>query len=192
MFERVRREIIYRPDQVVDAARYTVRARFTEIGAPIGHREGFGLFFGGQDLEGDRQRYTYFLVRGDGRFLIKRRDGASTFDMTDGWEESGAVRVPSSESRDVANELAITVDGDRVRFFLQRRVGRRYTGRRSQHARGGRRSGEPQPGGACSGPAGGWVLTSSTAGVDRPEGRLVPSGLTHQKKGWGGGRPTRW
>ncbi len=108
--------IIYRPDQVVDAARYTVRARFTEIGAPIGHREGFGLFFGGQDLEGDRQRYTYFLVRGDGRFLIKRRDGASTFDMTDGWEESGAVRVPSSESRDVANELAITVDGDRVRF----------------------------------------------------------------------------
>ena len=52
--------IVYRPDQVVDAGRYAVRARFTEIGAPIGHREGFGLFIGGQDLEGTNQRYTYF------------------------------------------------------------------------------------------------------------------------------------
>ena len=108
--------IIYRPDQVASAARYTARARFTEIEAPIGHREGFGLFIGGKDLDDDRQRYIYFLVRGDGRYLIKRRDGASTVEITKGWELSAAVRVPSSEARDVANELAITVDGDRVRF----------------------------------------------------------------------------
>ena len=108
--------IIYRPDQLASAARYTARARFTEIEAPIGHREGFGLFIGGQDLEDDRQRYIYFLVRGDGRYLIKRRDGASTVEITKGWEWSAAVRVPSSEARDVTNELAITVDGDRVRF----------------------------------------------------------------------------
>ena len=108
--------IIYRPDQVASATTYTARARFTEIDAPTGHREGFGLFIGGQDLEDDRQRYTYFLVRGDGRYLIKRRDGLSTFEITNGWELSGAVHVPSSETRDVTNELAITVDGDRVRF----------------------------------------------------------------------------
>ena len=108
--------IIYRPDQVADGTRYTARARFTEIDAPIGHREGFGLFIGGQDLEDDRQRYTYFLVRGDGRYLIKHRDGPSTLEVTNGWELSAAVHVPSAEARDVANELAITVDGDRVRF----------------------------------------------------------------------------
>ena len=108
--------IIYRPDQVASAARYTARARFTEVDPPIGHREGFGLFIGGQDFEDDRQRYTYFLVRGDGRYLIKRRNGASTVEITNGWELSGAVHVPSSETLDVVNELAITVDGDRVRF----------------------------------------------------------------------------
>ena len=109
--------IIYRPDQVASAARYTARAQFTEIDPPIGHREGFGLFVGGQDLEDERQRYTYFLIRGDGRYLIKRRDGASTVEITNGWELSGAVQVPSSETRDVVNELAITVEGDRVRFL---------------------------------------------------------------------------
>ena len=108
--------IIYRPDRVANAAPYTARARFTELDAPIGHREGFGLFIGGQDLEGDRQRYTYFLVRGDGRHLIKRREGDATFDITDGWELSGAVHIPSAETGDVANELAITVDGGRARF----------------------------------------------------------------------------
>ena len=108
--------IIYRPDQVASATMYTARARFTEIDAPSGHREGFGLFIGGQDLEDDRQRYTYFLIRGDGRYLIKHRNGPSAFEVTDGWELSAAVRVPSSEARDAVNELAITVDGDRVRF----------------------------------------------------------------------------
>ena len=109
--------ILYRPDQVANTVPYTARARFTEIAAPVGHREGFGLFIGGQDLDGERQRYTYFLVRGDGRYLIKRRDGPSTVEITSGWELSDAVHVPSSETRDIVNELAITVDQDRARFF---------------------------------------------------------------------------
>jgi hypothetical protein len=58
--------ILYRPDEVVDGGDYTLRARFTEVGAPMGHREGFGLFIGGQELGGLSQRYVYFLVRGDG------------------------------------------------------------------------------------------------------------------------------
>jgi len=108
--------IIYRPDQVASSTTYTARARFTEIDAPRGHREGFGLFIGGQDLEDGRQRYTYFLIRGDGRYLIKHRDGPSALEVSDGWELSAAVHIRSSEARDVANELAITVERDRVRF----------------------------------------------------------------------------
>lgn len=112
--------IIYRPDQVSDPLsdppRFTARARFTEIDAPVGHREGFGLFVGGQELEGDRQRYIYFLVRGDGRYLIKRRDGESTVEISDGWEASDSIRVPTPDNADVANDLEIAVDGERVRF----------------------------------------------------------------------------
>ena len=108
--------IVYQPDRLVDAGSYTVRARFTEVGAPMGHREGFGLFIGGQNLQGANQRYTYFLVRGDGRYLIKQREGASTRDISNGWESSEAVRVAIVEDRDVINELAIAVDGGRLHF----------------------------------------------------------------------------
>ncbi len=108
--------ILYRPDQHVDGDRFAVRARFTEVGAPVGHREGFGLFIGGQGLVGVSQRYTYFLVRSDGRYLIKQRDGGDTWDLSDGWEPSSAIRLPTDGGSDVTNELAITVDGARVRF----------------------------------------------------------------------------
>ena len=109
--------IIYRPDQLADTAPYTASARFTEIGAPVGHREGFGLFIGGQDLENDNQRYTYFLVRGDGRYLIKRRDGELTAEITDGWEPSAAVHVPAPDNHDVVNELTVAVNGELLRFL---------------------------------------------------------------------------
>ena len=108
--------LLYRPDQVVDVRSYAVRARFTEINAPRGHREGFGLFIGGQDLEGTNQRYTYFLVRADGRYLIKQRDGTSTRETSNGWQSSEAVQAATMEDADVTNELAIAVDGERLRF----------------------------------------------------------------------------
>ena len=108
--------LLYRPDQVVDAGSYALRARFTEINAPRGHREGFGLFIGGQDLEGPNQRYTYFLVRADGRYLIKQRDGTSTRETSNGWQSSEAVQAATMEDADVTNELAIAVDGERLRF----------------------------------------------------------------------------
>ena len=108
--------LVYRLDQVVDAGNYAVRARFTEVSAPVGHREGFGLFIGGQDLESTDQRYTYFLVRGDGRYLVKQRAGDSTREMSNGWQPSDAVRVATVEDSDVTNELAIAVDGERLRF----------------------------------------------------------------------------
>jgi len=108
--------IVYRPDQVIDAPRYALGARFTEIAAPVEHREGFGLFIGGQDLDGVNQRYLYFLVRGDGRYLIKQRNGASTREVSNGWQPSEAVQVATMAEGDVTNELAITVDGGRLHF----------------------------------------------------------------------------
>ena len=58
----------------------------------------------------------YFLVRGDGRYVIKRRDGTSTREMSNGWQPSDAVRVATPEAGDVTNELAIAVDGARLYF----------------------------------------------------------------------------
>jgi len=108
--------IVYRPGQLVDADTYAVRARFTEVNAPVGHLEGFGLFIGGEDLQGSGQRYTYFLIRGDGRYIVKQRDGANAPEISKGWQPSKAVRVASHQDGDMTNELAIAVDGGRLRF----------------------------------------------------------------------------
>ncbi len=115
--------ILYRPDDtdhvvgVAEAHRYTVHGRFTEIGAPMGHREGFGLFIGGQQLGAESQRYVYFMVRGDGRYLVKRRDGDATIELSDGWQPSHAVQVPTGDGGEVTNELVVEVEGRGLRLL---------------------------------------------------------------------------
>jgi len=108
--------IAWRERDALAAAAYVVSATFTEVGAPAGHREAYGLFIGGRDLEADGQAYTYFLVRGDGSFLVKRREGAATANVTDGWRPSEAV-VPAADG-DPTNTLEIRVEPDQVRFLV--------------------------------------------------------------------------
>jgi hypothetical protein len=62
---------------------YAVTATIQQLEKPA-HPEAYGVFFGGQHLD-DRaqQTYGYFLVRGTGEFLIKRRDGAKTSSVVD-------------------------------------------------------------------------------------------------------------
>lgn len=55
------------------------------------HPEGYGLFYGGQALGGQGQKYTYFLIRQDGTYLVKQRDGEKTTNITKGWVASPAV-----------------------------------------------------------------------------------------------------
>ena len=77
--------------------------------------EAFGLFIGGKDLAGPGQRYTYFLIRGDGTFKIKRRNGASATDVTKDWTPSAAIVKVGAEGS-VANELLVVVGKDKVSF----------------------------------------------------------------------------
>ena len=54
-----------------------MQATFTQM-EPSEHPEGVGLFIGGSNLAAANQKYHLLLVRQDGQFLIKRRDGAQT------------------------------------------------------------------------------------------------------------------
>lgn len=81
------------------------------------HPEGYGLFYGGQALAGEGQKYTYFLVRGDGTFLVKERNGAETSNITDGWVEHAAVKKQNAEGRTM-NKLEIDATGDQIRFLV--------------------------------------------------------------------------
>lgn len=114
--------IIYdAPSNTVDSGNYTWAATFTEIGAPVNHREAYGLFIGGSDLQGPAQAYTYFLVRADGSYLIKKRMGSETSPLTEGgrggWVKSDAVHA-AAEAGDVTNALEVRIEGETAHFSI--------------------------------------------------------------------------
>jgi hypothetical protein len=90
------------------ANKYTVSATFEQLGAPA-HPEAFGVFIGGSKLDSPSIKYTYFVVRGDGQYMIKVRDGAKTRTLTD-W-----TAQPSIPKQDAAGKglygLRIEVSG---------------------------------------------------------------------------------
>jgi hypothetical protein len=107
--------IFWRPADSASGA-FAARATFAQLRAPS-HPEGYGLLVGGRDLGGADQDYLYFLVRGDGRFLVKHRAGGETHDLLGGWKASEAVRAADADGK-AANALEIRADADSVRFLV--------------------------------------------------------------------------
>lgn len=79
-------------------------------------REGYGLIVGGAELGGAGQRYTYFLLRNDGKFLVKQRAGEQTSTLTD-WTALPAIARQSGEEP-VKNVLRVEAKGATVRFLV--------------------------------------------------------------------------
>ncbi len=73
--------LLFSPKDTV-ANKYSVSATFEQVEAPS-HPEAFGVFVGGSNLNAPNTKYTYFIVRGDGKYMVKVRDGANTRTVTD-------------------------------------------------------------------------------------------------------------
>jgi hypothetical protein len=106
--------IYYRPTDTRSGS-YEVHGTFNQV-EPSSHPEAYGLFIGGSNLAGPNQKYTYFLVRQDGMFLIKRRDGAQTPNVVN-WTANAAVKKTDASTKG-ANTLSIAVAADKVRFLV--------------------------------------------------------------------------
>lgn len=90
---------------------------------PEGRREAFGFFLGGTDLGGEAQRYTYFLIRDGGEFILKERAGAEAPTLV-GWTAHEAILGYADRADGdvtVRNVLAAEVSGDEVRFLVNGR-----------------------------------------------------------------------
>jgi hypothetical protein len=75
---------------------YTLSATFEQIEKPA-HPEAYGVFWGGSSLDNRaKQRYTYFLVRGDGKYMVKVREGARTRTITDWTAHTGLPHEDAS------------------------------------------------------------------------------------------------
>ncbi|MDH3290256.1 MAG: hypothetical protein OEO20_01620 [Gemmatimonadota bacterium] len=106
--------ILYLP---ANLARGTYRARAVVHLFPGERREGYGIFVGGQHLEDDNQTYTYFLLRKDGRFLIKRRAGTETPVLVPWTAHEGIVPHDGGEGT-VKNVIEIAVGPETVGFLV--------------------------------------------------------------------------
>ena len=93
----------------------TYRVELESFLFPGERQEGYGLFVGGTDLEGEGQTYLYVLLRKNGQLLVKQRRGANTPTLVP-WTAHPAI-VPQTEGT-AKNVLAVEVTGDSVHVFV--------------------------------------------------------------------------
>src|SRR6185436_15778527 len=77
---------------------YTLKGTFT-LQKPSGHTNYYGLVFGGSDLEGAKQAYTYFLIAQDGSWLVKKRNGDTATDNVLPKAASDAIKKPGADGK---------------------------------------------------------------------------------------------
>jgi len=94
---------------------YTLSAKFTLM-KPSGHTNYYGLIFGGSDLDGAAQSYIYFMVAQDGTWLVKKRDGAASPEVS-AKTKSDLVKVPDATGQSV-NTLEVRVLADKVDYVV--------------------------------------------------------------------------
>lgn len=84
---------------------------------PQGRNEGYGLIVGGTDLEDADQAYLYFLIRNDGKYLVKKRHGAETSVVVP-WTSSETILPFTGDEPSVLNKMSVTVAGDTISFSI--------------------------------------------------------------------------
>jgi len=94
---------------------YTLKGTFTLV-KPSNHTNYYGLIFGGSDLEGPKQSYMYFVVAQDGTWLVKRRDGDDTKEVSEK-TASPAVKKPDASGKSV-NALEVRVSGTKIDYVV--------------------------------------------------------------------------
>ena len=104
----------WNPANVVDGD-FTAKATFNLV-KPSGHTNFYGLTFGGADLAGAGQKYTYFLVAQDGHYLIKTREGENVADVQASTAHA-AVEQPGADGRST-NMLEVRVVGDTISYVV--------------------------------------------------------------------------
>src|SRR4051812_22837990 len=106
---------IYWQESVSPTVPFSATASFTQMKAPS-HPEAYGLFLMGSKLESPDQTYFYFLVRGDGKVMVKHRAGAEVHTVMD-WTENAAVHKQDANGK-ATNTLTVVAATDSTRMMV--------------------------------------------------------------------------
>jgi hypothetical protein len=108
---------------------FTAHATLTQTKAPM-HPEAYGMFIAGSALDGATPDYMYFLVRGDGKYMVRHRATNGELHTIVDWTDSPAV-VKADAAGQAANTLAVDggpwgvrykINGTQVAQWLTRDV----------------------------------------------------------------------
>jgi hypothetical protein len=111
--------IFYHPSNTA-SGNFTVTSELHFFDPGDRNREGYGIFIGGSDLQGEDQSYIYFLLRNTGEFLVKQRIGEET-EVLQNWTPSSAIIKYESgvtENSSVMNVLEVAVVGNAISFSI--------------------------------------------------------------------------
>ena len=100
--------IVWRDADATTGGLHT-EATFTQTKAPT-HPEAYGLFIAGKNLKDSTFTYTYFITRGDGKFMVRNMAGGKTSPVVD-WTENAAL-VKQDAAGKATNKLEIAVGKD--------------------------------------------------------------------------------
>jgi hypothetical protein len=107
---------IYWNPKTVTSGPFVASTTITQTKAPA-HAEAFGIFFMGKDLDAPTQNYAYFLVRGDGKYMVNHRAGADVHKIIP-WTESAAVNKQDASGK-ATNKLTVDASkADSVRLLV--------------------------------------------------------------------------
>lgn len=95
---------------------YKFSARLTQKAAPS-HPISYGLMIGGNNLAGDMQTYSYFLVRNQGEYFVANREGNARPTTVVNWTANPAIVKQGDDGRQT-NTLGIQVQDDNVIFTV--------------------------------------------------------------------------
>jgi hypothetical protein len=113
--------ILYRAEDAVTGSFHTL-ATFHQTKAPT-HAEAYGLIIAGKDLQGANRSYMYFIVRGDGKFMINTMAG-STRTVVVPWTENAALVRQDATAGTASNMLEIDgkIDPTKISFKANGKV----------------------------------------------------------------------
>ena len=93
---------------------FTAAVTMTQTKNPS-HPEAYGIFFSGKKLEAPDQTYFYFLVRGDGKFLLNHRAGPQVHKIVD-WTDNAAVKKADAKGAATNTLMVDASKADSVRL----------------------------------------------------------------------------
>jgi len=107
---------IYWNPKTVTSGAFVASTTVTQTKAPT-HPEAYGVFFGGKDLDTPTQSYYYFIVRGDGKYMVNHRAGAEVHKLIP-WTDSPALNKADASGK-ATNKLTVDASkADSVRLLV--------------------------------------------------------------------------